>query len=64
MSARAPKFEVFQGHDGFWYWHLRSKNGEVICQSEAYTRRGDATRGAKTLQRTAGMAVIVSADRS
>jgi uncharacterized protein YegP (UPF0339 family) len=27
------KVHVFQGEDGFWYWHLKAENGEIISDS-------------------------------
>jgi hypothetical protein len=44
-------FTVFPERDsednatGQWLWHLTGTNGEIVCQSEAYTREADAVRG-------------------
>lgn len=38
---------VFQGVDGLWYWHVQTRNGEVIAHGEGYTRRNTALRGAR-----------------
>jgi Domain of unknown function (DUF1508) len=27
------KLVVYQGVDGFWYWHLKAENGEVVADS-------------------------------
>jgi uncharacterized protein YegP (UPF0339 family) len=43
------KFEVFPSEGG-WYFHLRAKNGEILCQSEAYGSQRDARRGARALR--------------
>ena len=45
MPAR---FEVYagSGHHDRWYWRLVGANGEKVAQSEAYTRKEDAIRGA------------------
>lgn len=29
-----------------WRWRLKAANGEVVAQSESYTRKVDAERGA------------------
>jgi uncharacterized protein YegP (UPF0339 family) len=38
-------YEVFKDAGGQYRWRLRSANGEIIAQSEAYTRKADAERG-------------------
>ena len=43
--------EIFQSHGGQWYFHIKGDNGEIIAQSEGYTREADAEEGLKTLQR-------------
>lgn len=25
------KFEVYQGGDGHWYWHMKSGNGRIVA---------------------------------
>jgi len=35
-------FDVYYAGD--WFWHLRASNGQIVCQSEGYTRRSDAKR--------------------
>jgi hypothetical protein len=27
------KVVVYQGDDGFWYWHLKAENGEIFADS-------------------------------
>jgi len=43
--------EIFQSNGGQWYFHIKGDNGEIIAQSEGYTREADAEEGLKTLQR-------------
>ncbi len=31
-----PKFRIFVGKDGQYYFHLKARNGEIILQSEGY----------------------------
>jgi uncharacterized protein YegP (UPF0339 family) len=51
--ARAPKYELFEGHNGEWFWHLKGANGEVVASSEGYSSESDAYRGAKDEARIA-----------
>jgi len=46
--------EVFKGRDG-WRWRLRGRNGEVVPQSQRYSRKHDAKRG---VQRVAPEATL------
>ena len=43
--------EIFQSNGGQWYFHVKGDNGEIVAQSEGYTREADAEEGLKTLQR-------------
>lgn len=39
------RFEIFSRRGWFgtkWYWRLRARNGEIVAQSQAYTRRASA----------------------
>lgn len=38
------KAHIFKGTNGQWYWHIKGRNGEIVCQSEGYTRRASAKR--------------------
>jgi uncharacterized protein YegP (UPF0339 family) len=53
------RFEVFQGHDGQWYYRLRARNSRVVGPSEGYTRKQDAIHGARDHRRAARWARIV-----
>lgn len=39
--------EVFKDSKGQWRFRLKAANGEIIAQSEGYTRRYTAHQGAK-----------------
>lgn len=57
---KKPKFEVFKSIcDGQWYWHLKSPNGKIICQSEGYKRKANAVKGVESVVENAPVAVIV-----
>ena len=35
------KVVVYEGEHGFWYWHLKADNGEIISDSaEGYSHKG------------------------
>ena len=35
-------FQVWQGRDKNWYWHLKSANHETIAQGEGYVSKQGA----------------------
>jgi uncharacterized protein YegP (UPF0339 family) len=47
-----------------WRWSLVAANGEVVAQSEAYTSRSDAERGARDAKATSNEAAPVVVERS
>jgi uncharacterized protein len=44
-SQTGARFQVFHGLDGAYYFHLRAANGEIVLQSQGYTRRSSAVSG-------------------
>ena len=57
MGAR---FEVFQDRSGEWRYTLVSANGEPVAQSEGYTTKADAERGAQAAKVAAEDAEVES----
>lgn len=54
-----PYFEMFQDTTGKWRWRLKAGNGLRIATSgEWFTRREDAVRAARGVQRTAPLATV------
>src|SRR5439155_5939634 len=49
-AASGARFQVFQGLDGQYYFHLRAANGEIVLQSEAYTRKSSAVAGTDSVR--------------
>jgi uncharacterized protein YegP (UPF0339 family) len=49
-AARTARFQVFRGLDGQYYFHLRAGNGEIVLQSEGYTRRASALAGSASVR--------------
>jgi uncharacterized protein len=43
-------FELFQGADGRYYFHLVSANGEIIMQSQGYTTKSSAVNGVESVR--------------
>jgi uncharacterized protein YegP (UPF0339 family) len=50
-SRLMKNIEIFQSNGGQWYFHVKGDNGEIVAQSEGYTRKADAEEGLKTLER-------------
>ena len=51
---KRAKFIIWKSSaDSQWYWHLKAKNGEVICQSEGYRSKYNARKGIKSVRRNA-----------
>ena len=38
------KFEIFEGVDGKYYFHLKAENGLIIAASQGYTTRQSAEK--------------------
>lgn len=41
----APVFEIFLDRKKQYRFRLRAANGEIVCQSEAYTTKAKAKKG-------------------
>jgi uncharacterized protein YegP (UPF0339 family) len=56
VHGRRMKVVVYQGDDGFWYWHLKAENGEIISDSAVgYRHKGYAIRMAQKLNPNPGL---------
>ncbi len=49
-------YEVFEDKAGEWRWRLVANNGEVVAQSEGYTTKESALRGAEDAAAVSEMA--------
>lgn len=58
MLFRNGHFEIFKDSNGGWRFRLRARNGEIVAQSESYTRKDSAIEGAKACRRAAFWAAI------
>jgi len=50
QATRQARFEVFQGEDKKFYFHLRAANGEIILVSQAYTAKSSAISGISSVE--------------
>lgn len=53
------QYQIFKGADKQWYWRLVAKNGEIVAQSEGYTRATSAIKAAKKMPELASTTNIV-----
>jgi len=49
-AVHHERFEVFQGEDRQYYFHLRAGNGEIVLTSEGYTTKQSAISGVASVQ--------------
>jgi uncharacterized protein YegP (UPF0339 family) len=57
------KIELWKGLDGQWYWHVVSaRNGQIVCTSEGYKRRGSALKSAQRISLNLANAMFVWLD--
>lgn len=53
-----PRFHVYKGGNGQWYWRLRAGNGRIVADGEGYTRRHDAVRACNRFKALVDRAVL------
>jgi len=53
------KFEIFNGVDGLFYFHLKAENGEITASSQRYTTKQSADNGITAIKRIASEAVVI-----
>ena len=60
------KFEVFHRRNLLgkkrWYFRIRAENGQIVAQSEAYSRRIDAMGTAQSVRQNVGAAEIIEVE--
>lgn len=49
-----PKFQIFEGSNGQYYFRLRAENGEPVLASEGYVSKSGATNGIDSVKNNAG----------
>ncbi len=45
-----PRFEIFEGADGQFYFHLKAANNEIVLQSEGYVAKAGAENGVESVK--------------
>lgn len=50
-QKRSSRFELFQGADEQWYFHLKAANNQIILVSEGYTAKQNALKGIDSVRR-------------
>lgn len=50
-QKRNARFDVFQGADDQWYFHLKAANNQIILASEGYTAKQSALKGIDSVRR-------------
>jgi len=58
MAEKHPKFVIFQGKDGQYYFRLTAKNGETIASGEGYTSKAGCKNGIASVKTNAPIAPI------
>jgi hypothetical protein len=58
MSTLKPVVQFYPGLDGQWYVRLVSTNGQIVLDSEGYTRKWSAKRAAYRASKIFGLAVV------
>ncbi len=58
----AGKFEVYPSGSQ-WRFRLKSANGEIVANGEAYTTKSGAKEGCEAVQRAAAGATVVEVDK-
>ncbi len=48
-TERTGRFELFEGADGQFYFHLLAGNGELVLDSEGYTTKASAKNGIESV---------------
>jgi len=49
MKQKKLTIQIYQSTDGQWRFRIRSRNGQIVAQSEGYKQRKSALKTAQTL---------------
>lgn len=49
----ASKFEIFNGRNGKFYFHLKAGNGEIILSSQGYSLKAGCQKGVASVRSNA-----------
>ena len=59
-----PKFEVYTDKAGEFRFRLKARNGEIIADSEGYTRRSSCLNGIEPVRKNAPEADVVEEEEA
>lgn len=59
IMEKKPVFELFQGVNRDWYWHLKAPNGHIIAVSEGYSSKQMAKHGITSVIHNASLAETI-----
>ncbi|MBE0522761.1 MAG: YegP family protein [Methanosarcinales archaeon] len=57
-----PKFEVFTDRSGEFRFRLKSPNGQIIAQSQAYKSKAGCMTGIESVKKNAPIAEIIEVE--
>ena len=52
-------YEIFEGQDGQWYWHLKAENYQKIAQGEGYASKDGCLNGIEAVRNHAQTPLVV-----
>jgi hypothetical protein len=58
MAKAEDEFQVLKAKSGGFYWHLKARNGEIVCSSQVYTTKEACTKGAFWVKLNAADATV------
>jgi uncharacterized protein YegP (UPF0339 family) len=50
MTMNHPKFEIFQGNDGKYYFRLTARNGQKVLSSQGYASKPGCKNGIESVK--------------
>jgi len=53
-----PKFEMYVGSGGKYYWRLKAPNGEIIATGEGYSSKAACKKGIESVKNNSPKAEI------
>jgi len=51
--------EVRCNRAGEWFWHEKAPNGRIVDVAQAYSKKGNAVRGARRAAQPEGLQVVI-----
>lgn len=48
---KTGKWEIWQGGNGNWYFHLKAANNKILLQSEGYSTKRGCLKGIEAIKK-------------